>query len=253
MNADQFFEFLNFFQKYARASIDNPVLLILDNHESHLSIKGLDFCKDNGIVVLSLPPHTSHKLQPLDRSVFGPFKRLVNTKCDIWESSPDNVGKTIKINDIPGIINGTLDRAASNENIRAGFECTGICPLNENRFTELDFAPSIVTDRALIPADVDNVDEEEGFFNESFTSIAAFEEVLPAGAGRTSTPLPTNNEASNMSTSNMSTSNMSTASNEDILNATLESIRPLPKAQPRKKSTRGRKKRRSEILTSSPV
>lgn len=82
MNAEHFHQYLVFFQSHAHASLENPVLLILDNHESHLSIRGLDFCKENGIIVLSLPPHCSHKLQPLDRSVFGPFKKVVNTTCD---------------------------------------------------------------------------------------------------------------------------------------------------------------------------
>lgn len=78
MTTDLFPEYLKFFQSHVRAVIENPVLLILDNHVSHLSIKGLDYCKENGIVVLSLPPHCSHKLQPLDRTVFGPFKKAVN-------------------------------------------------------------------------------------------------------------------------------------------------------------------------------
>lgn len=246
MNGEQFYEFLEFFQSHVHASIDNPVLLILDNHESHLSIRGLDYCKDNGIFVLSLPPHCSHKLQPLDRSCFGPFKGLVNTICDNWVSN--NPGDRMTIYHIPGIIDGTLAKAASNENIRAGFECTGICPLNENKFADHEFAPSIVTDRDIRdpdPAGNENGDDD-GFLNESFSSVAAFEEI--AGAARTSTPLPTDNEASNMSVS--ARSDVS----EDVLNATLENIRPYPKAAPRKSTPRrGRKTRRSEILTSSPV
>lgn len=122
MNAPHFYDYLVFFKEHTRASIDNPILLILDNHESHLSIKGLDFCKDNGIIVLSLPPHCSHKLQPLDRSVFRPFKQLVNTQCDNWISEK----KTITIYDIPDIVRLTLGRAASHENIVSGFACTGM-------------------------------------------------------------------------------------------------------------------------------
>lgn len=124
MNAEHFYEYLVHFQKYARASLENPVLLILDNHESHLSIKGLDFCKDNGIVVLSLPPHYSHKLQPLDRSVFGPFKARVNTACDNYCTSHSREPMTIY--HIPAIVKDTLLHAANISNIAAGFECTGL-------------------------------------------------------------------------------------------------------------------------------
>uniref|UniRef100_A0A1B0D8L0 DDE-1 domain-containing protein n=1 Tax=Phlebotomus papatasi TaxID=29031 RepID=A0A1B0D8L0_PHLPP len=69
---------------FKATSMTNPVLLVLDNHQSHLSIAGLKFCVDNGINVLSIPPHSSHKLQPLDRSVYGPFKRAMAAHMDSW-------------------------------------------------------------------------------------------------------------------------------------------------------------------------
>ena len=62
----------------------SPVLLILDNQSSHLSIEQIKYCYQKGVVVLTLPPHCSHKLQPLDRSVFGPFKKYVSSACDNW-------------------------------------------------------------------------------------------------------------------------------------------------------------------------
>lgn len=70
MTSENVFKVLNFFKKNVRCSKENPVLLILDNQESHLGIEGVHFCKQNGITILTLPPHTSNKLQPLDRSVF---------------------------------------------------------------------------------------------------------------------------------------------------------------------------------------
>lgn len=49
------------------------VFLILDNPASPLTVPDTDFCKDKN-VVLSLPPHPLHTLQPLDRVIFVPFK-----------------------------------------------------------------------------------------------------------------------------------------------------------------------------------
>lgn len=40
--------------------------------------------------------------------------------------------------------------------------------------------------------------------------------------------------------------------NLEVLNSTLESIRPLPKAGPRKQTRRGRKRRKTAIVTDSP-
>ena len=39
----------------------------------------IDYCKRTGIVLLSFPPHCSHKLQALHQSAYGPFKRYYNS------------------------------------------------------------------------------------------------------------------------------------------------------------------------------
>lgn len=124
MNADIFVKFLQHFIKHTNCSTENPALLLLDNHESHLSIAGL-------------PPHCTHKLQPLDRSVFGPFKKYINSNCDLWITS--NPGKTMSIYDIPGIVAKALPSAATVSNIRAGFKVTGILPMDRNIFTDADY------------------------------------------------------------------------------------------------------------------
>jgi hypothetical protein len=45
----------------------------LESHDSPLSVVAFDCCKEDGVTVLSFPPHFSHKLQPLDRRVCGPL------------------------------------------------------------------------------------------------------------------------------------------------------------------------------------
>ncbi|KAJ8963477.1 hypothetical protein NQ318_018960 [Aromia moschata] len=64
-----FVKFVRHFINFSRCSKERSVLMLLDNHDSHLSIEALDLLKDNGVVGVSFPPHRSHKLQP--RSVFG--------------------------------------------------------------------------------------------------------------------------------------------------------------------------------------
>ncbi|KAJ8961306.1 hypothetical protein NQ314_005955 [Rhamnusium bicolor] len=109
----------------------------------------LDFCKENGIVVLSFPPHCSHKLQPIDRAVYGPLKKAVNSACDSWMRN--NPSKTMSIYDIPGILKIALPLALTQTNIQAAFRCTGIFPFNRDILTQLDFAPSSITDRPMRP------------------------------------------------------------------------------------------------------
>ena len=74
-NAEIFLEFLKHLFYHIKYSVDQPVLLLLDNHESHVSIEGITLAKERGIIMLTFPPHTSHKLQPLDRGVFRPLKK----------------------------------------------------------------------------------------------------------------------------------------------------------------------------------
>ena len=60
-------------QAAARNTSNKPILLIYDGHGSHEKYKLLQLAKENNSILFSLPPHTTHKLQPLDVGVFGPF------------------------------------------------------------------------------------------------------------------------------------------------------------------------------------
>ncbi|KZS02489.1 Uncharacterized protein APZ42_000454 [Daphnia magna] len=145
MTEKDFVLYLQHFVKHARPSLEKPVLLLLDNHGSHLSVEGLNYAKANGIIMLSFPPHTSHRLQPLDLSVYGPLKHYVNGAIGAWLKN--HPGQTMTFRHIPGIVKEALPSAITPRNIMAGFEKAGVAPYNRNIFTEDDFAPSMVTDR----------------------------------------------------------------------------------------------------------
>lgn len=117
----------------------------LDNHEAHISLKALDIAKTNGIVMLTIPPHTSHRLQPLDKSVYGPFKTYYNRALDGWMRS--NPSKTANIYQIPGCVNDAFMSAMTPRNISSGFRSTGIFPYNRDVFSDAEFEPSMVSDR----------------------------------------------------------------------------------------------------------
>ena len=85
MTVDIFSEqYLPHFIKHSKCTPEKPVLLILDNHCSHISLPAIELARKSGIVMLTLSPHTSHKLQPLDRSVYGPMKTYYNRAMDNW-------------------------------------------------------------------------------------------------------------------------------------------------------------------------
>ncbi|KAK9709078.1 DDE superfamily endonuclease [Popillia japonica] len=84
MNTDCFIQVVRHFIKHTNSSKSNPSLLILDNHESHLSIEAIAACKDNGVTMLTIPPHCTNKLQPLDVGLLKPFQTFYNAALDVW-------------------------------------------------------------------------------------------------------------------------------------------------------------------------
>lgn len=98
MTCEKFILVLEHLVKHSHCSQQN-ILMILHNHESHISIDATNFCRNNGICLLSLLPQKSNKTQPLDRTVFGPFKEKFNEKSDGWMKA--NPGQTLLIFDLP--------------------------------------------------------------------------------------------------------------------------------------------------------
>lgn len=233
-----FLDFLEHFIGHVKPTTDKPVLLILDNHETHISIESLDLAKENGVVMLTFPPHTSHKLQPLDRTVFGPYKTYYNSAMSGWMLS--NPGRPNQIYDVAGLIGSAYNKAFTKENIEKGFKVTGIFPFERNIFTDDEFLSSYVTDRELVQKNTDVTVSEK-------TQEPTNENVLD---------LPTPNSYVNASIVPPSLSNcdlqIASTSNQTPEIITPEMIRPFPKAAARKKTTRRRQPGKTRILTDTP-
>lgn len=144
-NESLFIKFFKHFIYHAKPNKEQYVLLILDNHESHMSIEAIDLCRDSGIILLTFPPHTSNKLQPLDLTIVGPLKGYYNEEVDNWHRN--NPGKTFDIYNIAETVGRVYHRAFSTSNIISGFSTVGIYPLNPNIFPDSAFLVSYVSDR----------------------------------------------------------------------------------------------------------
>ncbi|RXN07766.1 endochitinase A1-like protein [Labeo rohita] len=255
MKDTHFVDFLQHFNEHTKCSKEKPCLLLLDNHESHLSIDGLNYAKENGIIMLSFPPHYSHRLQPLDRSVYGPLKRHINSTCDAWMRN--NPGKTMSIYDIPGIVAVAYPLAATPLNIQAGFRVAGIQPYNRNVSLETEFAPSYVTDRPIPDPALPGPSTNSALPGPSTTSALpgpSTNSALPGPSTTSALPGPSTNSAlPSSSTISITSSPLPSTAITDSGLPTPEDIRPYPKAGRRKPSSKGRKLRKSAILTDTPV
>ena len=68
--------FLDWFHKHFLALIPpaRPVLLLMDGHSSHYSPDVIRAAAEEKVILFTLPPHTTHITQPLDRGSFSPLK-----------------------------------------------------------------------------------------------------------------------------------------------------------------------------------
>ena len=203
-------------------SKDQPGVLIMDNHNSHITLEGVELAKNHGLDLLTLPAHCSHKLQPLDVGVFGTFKKFYSSFCNEWHLS--HPGETLSLYYVAGLSNKAFIKSCTLENITSSFRRTGIFPFNSEIFTEDEFLPFTVTDQ------VQNVYSGE-------TNIDA--SVLDS------------TEAAVQSKSTPASSNPGCSLEAVPETSLIESIAPLPKARPRK--IRRRKRVSSAIITRTPV
>lgn len=150
MTGDTFVLWLEHFQNIVNASIESKVLLLLDGHSSHKSLKALTFAKNNGIVMLCFPAHCTHRIQPLDVSFFGPLKTFYNLECTLWLKN--HPGRVITQNQIGGLFTSAYGKAATIKNATSGFLKTGICPFNPHIFPDECFEPAETTNRLLEPS-----------------------------------------------------------------------------------------------------
>lgn len=160
MNGELFTSVMKHFIQYSGSSKENPTMLIFDNHESHLTIETINLAKENGVTIVTLPPHCSHKLQRLDVSVFASFKANYNTAVDSWLLH--HPGTPLSIYDVAACVGTAYERCMTPANIRSGFRKTGIFPFDRHVFTPDDFLSSSVTDRDIFnTTSVPNTNSDE--------------------------------------------------------------------------------------------
>ncbi|XP_043234053.1 uncharacterized protein LOC122387709 [Amphibalanus amphitrite] len=171
MTSEVFLLAFQHFVKHAKPSKERPVLLLMDNHESHMSLALIMEAREAGVVILTFPPHCSHRLQPLDVSVYGPVKRFYQTSMTEYMLS--HPGRRPSIYDLPAIFRRPFELGMTPSNILSGFRATGIFPLDSNIFPEESFAAESV----FIPQVVGNetADAEDQSVLETIRPLPRFQ------------------------------------------------------------------------------
>lgn len=262
MNGDCFLETLQHIHAKTFASPDNKIVLIMDNAECHMNIHAIEYAINNGIVIVTLPPHTTDKLQPLDVSVFGPFKTYLRGLINDY--SLMNPQMHITDHMLPEFASKAWIKACTPSNVLSGFAATGTWPINRNIFPDEAFIPSLVSERpAPAPPQEPSHEAEdmvdEGVHSQTPSSSVSFKASSLLQLTPEEPPMPivlstpeeatTSTPARHLPETPHLTSPVSTTS-ESFTATTLspEVVRPYPKAASRP-AGKGRKKIRACILT----
>ena len=121
-------DWLKHFDAHTKARVKGTYrLLILDGHGSHMTLEFENYCKDNKILTLCMPAHTSHLLQPLDVGCFSPLKKAYGLQIDqLMRNYINHITKT----DFLPAFRAAFDTAITPRNICGGFRGTGLVPFN---------------------------------------------------------------------------------------------------------------------------
>jgi hypothetical protein len=120
-----------------KASQSNPKLIILDNHDSRFDATMRDEAFRDGVILLTLPPNTTYKLQPLDLVCHGVLKHLLHKKVDEAQLH----GTPVTLSNRVRFLAEPWKEAMSEANIRAGFASMGL---------SVDKAGAVVIDRKAV-------------------------------------------------------------------------------------------------------
>jgi hypothetical protein len=115
------------FDRHTKKKSRNYRLLIIDGHSSHVNLAFLEACKKLRIIVLILPPHSTHRLQPLDVGLFLPLSQFYSKELDLIMHKSDGITSLSKRN-FWRVFKKAWEQAFTMKNIKSAFKKTGICP-----------------------------------------------------------------------------------------------------------------------------
>jgi hypothetical protein len=125
---DHSLEWLKHFDLYTKSrSKGQKRLLITDSHESYKSPKFVDYCFQNNIIILWMPSHTSHLLQPLDIGCFSPLKTAYSKQIE--HLVKNHIYHITKVEFLPAF-KEAFDKAFTLSNIQGAFRGSGIFLFN---------------------------------------------------------------------------------------------------------------------------
>lgn len=111
-----------------------PLLLILDGHLSHTSLKTVELAVQENITILKLPPHCTDLLQPLDVACFAPLKVQYEKQLNDFMHKT-GAREPLRKAAFVDMLCGVWRQGLSSDNVKAGFRATGIVPVDKSKYS----------------------------------------------------------------------------------------------------------------------
>ena len=144
MQKELFTTWFKHFVHHSHASLQNPVLLLLDGHSTHTqNLELVDLARVNGVHILCLPPCCTHRLQPLDVSFMKPLSVYYDDCIRVWLRN--HPGLLVGMFQIAALFRTAYIRAATMQIAINGYRATGIFPYDPHVFQDSDFAGAEAT------------------------------------------------------------------------------------------------------------
>jgi hypothetical protein len=105
---------------------NEPALLVMDHHSSRDALDAKLLWEEHKILLLLIPAHSSHIVQPLDLSTNGEFKQKLRERFKVI---PDEDASTRR-NRLMQVSARVLSRVNNKDTIKTGWERTGLWPYN---------------------------------------------------------------------------------------------------------------------------
>ncbi|XP_041864058.1 uncharacterized protein LOC121654155 [Melanotaenia boesemani] len=132
---------------------ERPLLLIFDGHKSPVNLEVVESARKEDIILLCLPPHCSHILQPLDVGLFVVLKQRFASL--IGDGCATDAYFAVSKKEFSGVFKGAYQVAKEEEGVRIvkeGFRKCGIYPLNQCISNEGHLMPSLSIGPAAGPS-----------------------------------------------------------------------------------------------------
>lgn len=145
MCSEGFCLWLKHFISIVKPTKDCKVVLVLDGHVTHAkNLEAINIAREAGVRMVSLPPHTMHRLQPLDVAFFAPLGTYYDESMRSWMRK--HPGRAVTTWQVAELFGEAYGKAASVGIAMSGFRASGLWPLNLGVFCDADFSAAAVTD-----------------------------------------------------------------------------------------------------------